>query len=110
MEFLPTGIESKLDYLQKLGVGVISLNPIYATTGTMSTFRTESDAAITNHTSVNMVYGGMEDFESLVEAVHGKGNPYQLPERSTQQIMCYDVKGKSNADKIMILKLGFTGV
>ena len=68
------GVESTLDYLQKLGVGVISLSPIYASFGSAATFRTDSDTTITNHTTINMIYGTMTEFESLVDAVHSKGD------------------------------------
>ena len=64
---------SKLDYLKELGVGIISLSPIYAPT---SFAATGTDSAITNHTAINMKYGGMMEFESLVEAVHNKGMLY----------------------------------
>ena len=67
-------MESTLDYLQKLGVGVISLSPIYASFGSAATFRTDSDTTITNHTTINMIYGTMTEFESLVDAVHSKGD------------------------------------
>ena len=63
---------SKLDYLKELGVGIISLSPIYASFAGLS-FATDTDSAITNHTAVNMNYGGMAEFESLIEAVHNKG-------------------------------------
>ena len=38
-----------------------------------ATFSQFSDAAIVNHTSIPVEYGGMEDFDSLVDAVHARG-------------------------------------
>ena len=72
---ISSGIMSKLEYLKELGVGIISLSPIYASFAGLS-FATDSDSAITNHTAINMNYGGMEDFDKLVEAVHNKGEDY----------------------------------
>lgn len=60
------GIESKLDYIKDLGFETISLSPFYRTD------KTDSDFNILNHTEVDSQYGKLDDFKSLVKAVHNR--------------------------------------
>lgn len=61
------GIVSKLDYLEDLGVDVISLSPIYPEDSN------DVEFSITNHTSVNTDYGDVQDLIDLIGAVHKRG-------------------------------------
>lgn len=65
------GVESKLDYIQELGYGVVSLSPIYPTSEI--DFPTGNDLAIINHTDVHVKYGTLADFDNLITAAHAKG-------------------------------------
>ena len=61
------GIESRLDYLKKLGVDVLWLNPIYKSP------LVDNGYDIADYQAINPMYGTMEDFNSLLKAVHKKG-------------------------------------
>ena len=61
------GIESRLDYLKKLGVDVLWLNPIYKSP------LVDNGYDIADYRAINPMYGTMEDFNSLLKAVHKKG-------------------------------------
>lgn len=60
------GIESKLDYIRSLGVGVIYLNPIV-----MAASNHRYDAA--DYARVDPMLGTEEDFVSLCRAAHARG-------------------------------------
>ena len=55
------GITSKLDYLQKLGVGAIWLTPIY--TSPMG----DNGYDVADYCAINPLYGTMEDMETLIK-------------------------------------------
>lgn len=61
------GLEEKLDYLQWLGVDCVWLSPFYA-----SPLR-DDGYDISDYRSIHPDYGTMEDFESLVAAIHSRG-------------------------------------
>ena len=61
------GIEAKLDYIKDLGVGTISLSPIFKTDGT------NMDFSIVDHKMVSPKYGTDADLRDLVKKAHDKG-------------------------------------
>lgn len=61
------GITEKLDYLQKLGVDVLWLNPIYESPGI------DNGYDISNYYGINPEFGSMDDFERLLSSAHRKG-------------------------------------
>ncbi|KAB8137555.1 alpha,alpha-phosphotrehalase [Gracilibacillus oryzae] len=61
------GIIEKLDYLNKLGVDVIWLTPIYASP------QNDNGYDISNYFSIHPEYGTMEDFERLLKEAHDRG-------------------------------------
>ena len=61
------GIIQKLDYLQKLGVDVIWLTPIYASP------QKDNGYDISDYYSIHHEYGTMEDFDELLVQAHKKG-------------------------------------
>lgn len=54
------GITSKLDYLQKLGIGAIWLTPIYPSP------QVDNGYDISDYTSIDPAYGTMADFDKLI--------------------------------------------
>jgi trehalose-6-phosphate hydrolase len=61
------GIISKLDYLNKLGVDVIWLTPIYASP------QKDNGYDISDYYSIHKEYGTMSDFDELVKNAHQHG-------------------------------------
>ncbi|KAL5009721.1 hypothetical protein ScPMuIL_012026 [Solemya velum] len=61
------GLQSRLDYMEELGVGVVSLSPVYRT-GTV-----DDDFDIVDHKEIDPEYGNLTDFKSLVDAAHDRG-------------------------------------
>ncbi|XP_050405062.1 alpha-glucosidase [Patella vulgata] len=61
------GIFNSLNYLKSLGVGILSLSPIYQQANK------NSDYHIINHKEINPEYGTMDDFKALVNATHERG-------------------------------------
>ena len=61
------GISSKLDYLAQLGVDVLWLSPIYPSP--------QDDAGydISDYQDIDPVFGTLEQFDALIEAVHERG-------------------------------------
>jgi oligo-1,6-glucosidase len=61
------GISSKLDYLARLGVDVLWLSPIYPSP--------QDDAGydISDYQDIEPVFGTLEQFDALTEAVHERG-------------------------------------
>lgn len=64
------GIESKLDYLQSLGVTALWLNPVIEND---MPERTEHGYAFTNHYRMDKRLGGDAAYHSLIKAAHRKG-------------------------------------
>lgn len=64
---LPTGIETRLDYIKDLGVGAVWLSPIYKSP--MKDFGYD----IQDFRDIAPVFGTMDDFHSLSKAVHKRG-------------------------------------
>ncbi|XP_067685673.1 alpha-glucosidase-like isoform X2 [Haliotis asinina] len=62
------GITQRLDYLSELGVGTISLSPVFETVPNADT---EFD--VTNHKAIASEYGTLADFESLLNETHSRG-------------------------------------
>lgn len=58
------GIISRLDYLQKLGVDILWLNPIYESP------QVDNGYDISNYRAINPMLGTMADFDQLLAAVH----------------------------------------
>ena len=65
-----TGIISRLDYLEYLGVDAIWLGPIFESS------RLDKWMDVTNFTAVDGAFGILQDFEELVAAVHNKSKIY----------------------------------
>ena len=61
------GIISKLDYLEDLGIDVIWLSPIYPSPNA------DNGYDISDYQGIAPEYGTMEDFDELLEEVHGRG-------------------------------------
>ncbi|UQS87372.1 alpha-glucosidase [Nicoliella spurrieriana] len=61
------GIESRLDYVKKLGANTIWLNPIYKSPNK------DNGYDIADYESIQPAYGTMADFDSLLAAMHSKG-------------------------------------
>lgn len=59
------GIISRLDYLQKLGVDILWLNPIYESP------QVDNGYDISDYRAINPTLGTMADFDQLLAAVHG---------------------------------------
>ncbi|WP_428910690.1 alpha,alpha-phosphotrehalase [Niallia sp. Krafla_26] len=61
------GIISKLDYIQKLGVDVIWLTPVYKSP------QNDNGYDISDYYSIEPSYGTMEDFQELLDETHKRG-------------------------------------
>lgn len=61
------GIISRLDYLKKLGVDIIWLNPIYKSP------QVDNGYDISDYQSINPTLGTMDDFKELVDGIHDRG-------------------------------------
>jgi alpha-glucosidase len=61
------GIESRLDYLQWLGVDAVWISPFYPSP--MADFGYD----VADYTGVHPMFGTMEDFDRLLEQAHGRG-------------------------------------
>lgn len=61
------GIREKLSYLEKLGVDVIWLNPIYESP------QVDNGYDISNYKKIEPQLGTMEDFDMLLKEAHEKG-------------------------------------
>jgi alpha-glucosidase len=61
------GIESKLGYLQRLGVDAIWLSPIYPSPGR------DVGYDVSDHTAVDPLFGSEADLDRLVDAAHRRG-------------------------------------
>src|ERR671925_440936 len=62
-----SGIESKLGYLESLGVDAIWLSPIYPSPGR------DVGYDVSDHTRVDPLFGSEADFDRLVDAAHRRG-------------------------------------
>lgn len=61
------GIISKLDYLQKLGIGIIWLSPVYKTANA------DFGYDVSDYCSINPEYGTMEDMDRLIKEAGDRG-------------------------------------
>lgn len=61
------GIISKLDYIKRLGVDVVWLNPIYASPNA------DNGYDISDYQSIMKEFGTMEDFDALLKGMHERG-------------------------------------
>lgn len=61
------GIISKLDYIQSLGVGLIWLNPVYASPND------DNGYDISNYEDIMKEFGTMADFDTLLQGLHERG-------------------------------------
>lgn len=61
------GIQSKLDYLQWLGIDAIWISPIFPSP--MADFGYD----ISNYTDIDPVFGTLSDFDALLADAHGRG-------------------------------------
>ncbi len=61
------GIIDRLDYIKKLGVDVIWLNPIYESP------QVDNGYDISNYEAINPTLGNMDDFQELIDGVHERG-------------------------------------
>ena len=60
------GIHSRLDYLRWLGVDAVWISPIYPSP--MKDFGYD----VSNYTNVHPLFGTLDDFDSLLDAAHGR--------------------------------------
>ncbi|MFA6988742.1 MAG: alpha-glucosidase [Candidatus Gastranaerophilaceae bacterium] len=60
------GITQKLDYLQKLGINTLWLNPIY------SSPEADNGYDISDYKGINPKYGTMQDMEKLIKEAHDR--------------------------------------
>jgi hypothetical protein len=67
LKFFSTGIESRLDYIEDLGVGAIWLSPIYKSP--MKDFGYD----IQDFRDIDPAFGTMDDFQSLSKAMKERG-------------------------------------
>ncbi len=61
------GIIEKLDYIKNLGVDIIWLSPIYASPND------DNGYDISDYYNIHPEFGTMEDFDTLLDAIHAKG-------------------------------------
>ena len=61
------GITSKLDYLQRLGVGVVWLSPIYASP------QDDNGYDISDYCAIAPEFGTMADFDAMLAGMHARG-------------------------------------
>ena len=61
------GIINRLDYIEKLGVDVIWLNPVYKTSNI------DGGYDISDYKSINPTFGDMHDFKELLGKAHERG-------------------------------------
>ena len=61
------GITSKLDYLQKLGVDVIWLSPVYRSPNA------DNGYDISDYEAIMKEFGTMEDYDRMLKAAHEHG-------------------------------------
>lgn len=61
------GITEKLDYIKNLGVDAIWLSPVFDSPGM------DNGYDVSDYRKINPLFGSMEDFEKLVDGVHGRG-------------------------------------
>lgn len=61
------GIISKLDYIQRLGIDVVWLNPIYASPND------DNGYDISDYRDIMKEFGTMEDFDELLAGMHKRG-------------------------------------
>ncbi|EDO37034.1 predicted protein [Nematostella vectensis] len=62
-----SGIRSRLDYLDYLGVKIIYLSPIFKSP------MVDNGYDVSDFMDVNPMFGTMEDFESLLQDIHSRG-------------------------------------
>ncbi|HUP14221.1 MAG TPA: alpha-amylase family glycosyl hydrolase, partial [Niastella sp.] len=61
------GLISKLDYIQSLGVGLVWLNPIYASPND------DNGYDISNYEAISPTFGTIADFNALLAGLHSRG-------------------------------------
>jgi oligo-1,6-glucosidase len=61
------GLISKLDYIQSLGVGLVWLNPIYASPND------DNGYDISNYEAISPTFGTISDFNTLLVGLHARG-------------------------------------
>jgi oligo-1,6-glucosidase len=61
------GLISKLDYIQSLGVGLVWLNPIYASPND------DNGYDISNYEAISPTFGTIADFNALLIGLHARG-------------------------------------
>ncbi|MFG6446265.1 alpha-glucosidase [Microbacterium sp. P07] len=61
------GILSRLDHLQRLGVDVIWLSPVYRSP------QADNGYDISDYQDIDPVFGTLDDFDALLSAVHARG-------------------------------------
>ena len=61
------GIRSRLDHLERLGVDVVWLSPVYRSP------QDDNGYDISDYQDIDSTFGTLEDFDALLEAVHDRG-------------------------------------
>lgn len=61
------GITSKLDHLQRLGVGIVWLSPVYASPND------DGGYDISDYRAIAPEFGTMADFDAMLQAMHARG-------------------------------------
>ena len=72
-----------MDYLKDLGVGAVLLNSIYQSP------QVDLGYDVSDFEKIDPIFGTSDDFESLVEALHGQGLCQFII--SSDLIACYNV-------------------
>ena len=62
-----TGIISRLDYLEDIGVETICLNPIYRSP------LVDSGYDVADYKDVHPMFGSLDDFDELIQDIHKRG-------------------------------------
>lgn len=61
------GVESKIDYLKSLGIGAVWFSPFYPSP------QADNGYDISNYVDIDPRFGTLEDFDRIVEKLHGAG-------------------------------------
>lgn len=66
------GITARLDYLQRLGIDVVWLSPVYASP------HDDNGYDISDYYAIDPVYGTLDDLDRLIEGLHRRGMKLML--------------------------------
>ncbi|OBT63209.1 hypothetical protein VE03_07778 [Pseudogymnoascus sp. 23342-1-I1] len=66
------GINSKLDYLNNLGVDVVWISPVYESP------QADMGYDVSNYRAIDSIYGTMEDIDALTAGLHARGMKFVM--------------------------------